>query len=126
MSVRTTIATPIPEGATRYLSFTVTDVDEVTPLANADSILLSLLVTVFNEPSRAVINSRTAQSILNTNGGTVSSAGVVTLRLDPADTAILGSKSEARVASLVWTWGSPLKTGRHEVAFTVADLALVP
>ena len=126
MPARTTIVEPIPEGATRYISFTVTDIDGVTPLANADSILLSLLVTVFNEPSRAVINSRTAQSILNTNGGTVSSAGVVTLRLDPADTAILGSKSEARVASFVWTWNNPPCTGRHEVAFTVADLALVP
>jgi len=126
MPARTTIVEPIPEGATRYISFTVTDIDGVTPLANADSILLSLLVTVFNEPSRAVINSRTAQSILNTNGGTVSSAGVVTLRLDPADTAILGSKSEARVASFAWTWNNPLCTGRHEIAFTVADLALVP
>lgn len=126
MSVRTIITTPIPEAATRYIGFTITDVDGVTPLANADSILLSLAVTLYNEPSRAVINSRTAQSVLNTNGGTVDAAGKVTLRLDPADTAILGSKSEARVASFVWTWGNPLKTGRHEVAFTVADLALVP
>ena len=124
--VRTTIPDPIPERATRYVSFTVTDIDGVTPLANADIILLSLVVTIFNERTLAVVNSRSAQSVLNLNGGSVTSAGVVTLRLDPADTAILGSTSEARVASFVWTWGSPLITGRHEVAFTVSDLALVP
>ena len=126
MSVRTTISDPIPERSTRYLSFTVTDVDGVTPLANADTLLITLILTLFNALSREVVNSRSAQSILNVNGGSVTSAGVVTLRFDPADTAILGSTSEARVASVAWTWNNPLVTGRHEIGFTVVDLALVP
>jgi hypothetical protein len=125
MSVRTTIAEPIPESSTAYISLTLTDIDGVTPLPNADAILTTLVVTLFNERTAAVVNSRTAQSVLGVNGGTVTSAGLVTLRLDPADTAIIGTKSEARVASFLWTWGSPVKTGRHEVAFTVANLALV-
>jgi hypothetical protein len=126
MPARTTVVDPIPEAATRYIEFTITDVDEITPLANADTLLISLLVTLFNETTKAVINLRSAQSVLNTNGGTVNAAGKVRLRLDPADTVILGSKSEARVASFAWTWNNPLCTGRHEIAFTVADLALVP
>jgi hypothetical protein len=127
MSVRTVIADPIPEAATRYIQFTITDIDGVTPLPNADSVLLTLTVTLFNKLSKVVINSRTVQSILAVNGGSVTSAGVVTLRLDPADTAILGgAASEDRIASFAWTWGSPLKTGRHEVLFTVTNLALVP
>ena len=53
-------------------------------------------------------------------------AGVVTLRLDPLDMIIVsGRKSETHVALFAWTWGSPLKTGRHEVAFTVSNLAKV-
>jgi uncharacterized protein (DUF697 family) len=127
MSVRTTIPDPVPESSTRYVSFTITDIDGVTPLPNADAILTTLIVTLFNKLSKVVINSRTAQSILGVNGGTVTSAGLVTLRLDPADTAILGSAaSESRIASFAWTWGSPLQTSRHEVLFTVTNMALVP
>ena len=48
MSVRTTIAEPIPESSTTYISLTLTDIDGVTPLANADSILISLTLTLYN------------------------------------------------------------------------------
>jgi hypothetical protein len=125
MSVRTTIAEPIPESSTAYLSLTLTDTDGVTPLANADSILISLTVTLFDEQMGTIVNSRTSQSIKNVNGGTVDSVGAVTLRLDPADTAQAGRHNAWRVASLVWTWGSPLKTGRHEVCFLVTNLTTV-
>ena len=125
MSVRTTIAEPIPESSTAYISLTLTDIDGVTPLANADAILISLTVTLYNERTGSVVNSRTAQSILGTNGGTVTAGGVVTLRLDPADTASVGTGTNQRVALVTWTWGAPLKTGRHEVAFTVTNLAQV-
>ena len=124
MPVRTTIAEPIPESSTAYISLTLTDTDGVTALANADSVLISLTVSLFDERSGAAL-TRTAQSILATNGGTVTSAGVVTLRLDPADTAVAGKSSAWRVALFTWTWGSPLKTGRHEVCFLVTNLATV-
>lgn len=126
MATRTTLTEPVPEKSTQYPSFTITDIDGTTPLANADTILTTLTVDLYEERSGTVINSRTAQSVLAVNGGSVTSGGVVTLRLDPLDMIIVsGRKSETHVALFSWTWGAPLKTGRHEIAFVVANLLKV-
>lgn len=126
MSTRTTIAEPMPEKATAYLVATITDTDGVTPLANADAILTTLTVTLYESRTGTAINSRTAQSILGVNGGSVSSAGVVTLRLDPLDMIIVSGRAlETHVALFEWTWGSPLKSGKHEVAFQIDNLLKV-
>jgi hypothetical protein len=126
MSVRTTLTDPVAEKATAFLSATITDTDGVTPLANADTVLISLTLTLYDERTGTVINSCTDRSIKNTGGGTVSAAGAVSVRLDPLDMAILGGRSsEQHVALFTWTWGSPLATGRYEIAFTVTNLEKV-
>jgi hypothetical protein len=126
MSARTTITDPKPEKATAVLSGMITDVDGVTPLANADTILISMTMALYDEHTKAIINSCTARDVKNANGGVVASTGAFSVRLDPADMAILGGRpSEDHVALYTWTWGSPLKTGRHEVAFTVTNLEKV-
>jgi len=122
---RTKLPDVYPEGATAYLSATITDTDGVTPLANADTVLTTLTLTLFEDVSCTVINSCTARNILNANGGSVSAAGALVVRLDPADMARSTGRSALHVALITWTWGTPLKTGRHEIAFVVADLALV-
>jgi len=131
----TTIADPKAEKATALLKITLTDADGVTPLLDLDSILVTTKVTLYEKKTGTIINSRTAQSILNTNGGTVyaalqtDAAGNtynLLLRLDPDDMIIiLGAKSEEHVALISWTWGSPLKTGHYEVVFTVNNLLKV-
>lgn len=121
---RTTITDPKPEKATAWLTATLTDGTKV--LLGADSVLETLTLTLSEERSGTTINGRARQSVLGTNGGEVSSLGVVTLRLDPLDMVMVSSrKSEVHVALLEWTWGDPLKSGKHEVAFTVEDLAKV-
>lgn len=126
MSTRTTLATTYAEKATLYLTATITDTDGVTALADADTILTTLTLTLYELRSGTVINSCTARNILNLNGGTVSSAGALEIRLDAADMACLGTaSSEVHVALLEWTWGSPVKAGKHEIAFTVTNLLKV-
>jgi hypothetical protein len=126
MSVRTTLTDPVAEKATAFLSATITDVDGVTPLASADSVLTTLTMTLYLGRVGIVINSRSAQSIRNENGGTVDSAGALTIRLDPLDMIIVsGKQSETHIALIEWTWGSPLKSGKHEIAFTVTNLLKV-
>jgi len=126
MPVRTTISETQPEKATRYLSCTITDIDGVTPLANADSILLTLTLTLYEARTGSIINTCAVRNILNANGGVVTSAGALTVRLDAADMACLTSgASETHIALLEWTWGSPVKAGKHEIAFTVANLLKV-
>lgn len=121
---RTTITDPKPEKSTAWLTATITD--GVAVLLGADSVLESLTLTLCEERSGTIINSRARQSVLGTNGGSVSSLGVVSLRLDPLDMVMVSDrKQEVHVALLEWTWGDPLKSGKHEVAFTVVDLAKV-
>lgn len=127
MTTRTTLSGAYAEKATLPLTATITDTDGVTPLASANSVLLTLTLTLYEARSGTVINSCTARDILNANGGTVSSAGALSIRLDAADMACLRTtESELHVALIEWTWGSPLKTGRHEIAFVVKNLAFVP
>jgi hypothetical protein len=126
MSTRTTIEEAMPEKATAYIGATITDIDGVTALASADTVLTTLTVTLCLDRFGTAINSRAAQSVLNVNGGTVSSAGVLSLRLDPLDMIIVSGRTEEKhLALFEWTWGSPLKGGKHEVAFTVTNLLKV-
>ena len=87
--------------------------------------LLSLTVTLFAEADETIINSRTNQSILGANGGTLE-ATLVRLRLQPADNIIVDADLERddveyHVARFVFTWsdGVLTRTGVEEVRFAV-------
>jgi hypothetical protein len=126
MSVRTTLPDHYAEKSTLTLTATITDADGVTPLASADSALITLTMTLYEARSQTVINTCTARNILNANGGVVTSAGALTIRLDSADMACLSAGfAETHIALIEWSWGTPLKTGKHEIVFTVANLAKV-
>lgn len=124
---RTTLAGTYAEKATAYLSATITDSDGVTPLANADATLATLTLTLYEAGTESVINSCTARSVLNTNGGAVTSAGGLSVRLDAADMACVTSgKYETHIALIEWSWGtSPVKHGKAEVAFVIENLSKV-
>lgn len=90
--------------------------------------LLTLTVTLFDRSTRAVINSRNAQNIIDANGGTVATDGAITFRLQPLDNVMVGSgDSEEHVTRFTWTWndGSATRTGIKEYAFRVNKLASV-
>ena len=87
--------------------------------------LLSLTVTLFNEADETIINSRTNQSILGANGGTLE-ATLVRLRLQPNDNIIVDTDLERNdveyhVARFVFSWsdGVLTRTGVEEVRFAV-------
>jgi len=81
-------------------------------------------LTLLDEASGAIVNSRKDQDVLNANGSTVSS-GVYTIELDTSDTAIIGDLTEGttqnRIARLKFTWddGDSTRTGREEFFFPV-------
>lgn len=57
------------------------------------------------------INSRSGTSIKNANGGVITSSGVLTLTLLPADNPIVGSEiSERHLLIIEWTWASTKKS----------------
>lgn len=115
---------PVLEKTTAYYSGTLTDESGAAlPAAS----LATLALSYYDVASGTTINSRNAQNALNTNGVTVDSSGLLTWRLDPADTAILGTgRVEVHEALFTWTWGTnPTKTGRHLVQIAVQNLGIV-
>jgi hypothetical protein len=122
--MRTEIADLIAEKTTQVLTCTIKDeTDTVIPVAQIGTLTL----TLYNQESRSIINTRDNQNVLNANNVTVhSTSGLLTWLLQPADTAIeTTSKSiEVRVALFQWTFGSS-KQGKHEIVFKIRNLEKV-
>lgn len=118
----------VNEGQSFDFTITPTDPDGNTIDANN---LASLTVTLYDDATNAVINSRNGQNILGANGGTIEVDNTVTMRLDPADNVIVGSASEDEtenhVARFEYTYndGQQVRTGSEERLFAVRKLAVV-
>ena len=117
MAVRTTITTEIAENADTILAATFVDEAGAT-LSSLDSLTL----TLWEESTEDIINSRDASDVSASLTG-----GVLSLALATADNAIVTSKlTERHVALFEWTYDSGTKLGKHEVVFTVTNLVKVP
>lgn len=87
----------------------------------ASASVSSLKATLKAADSGTVINSRNAQSVLNTNGGTLDSSGNFALVLGENDTALSGTnKLQERRLTLDVTYTSGRLT--HDVTFYVRAL----
>lgn len=94
--------------------------------------LLTITATLYDLESKTVINSREDQDVKDHNDATVSSEGVLTLRLSPADNVIVDAdllvgQNEVHVIRLTWTWndGVITRTGIEELRFNVMKTATV-
>lgn len=105
--------------STRH-TITLYDYDNDT-LAKAS--IQTLTLSLVNEADGAVINGRDAVDILDANGGTVSAAGVVTLKLQPTDNVMVSTDdNEAHIAIITWTWTDPQavsQTNSHNFKMTI-------
>ena len=116
----------VQQGESFNFEATFTDLAS-TPAALTSSDILTLTLTLF--AATTIINSRDAQSIKNANGGTLTAAGALTLKLDPADQTIVDGAlaaggTEQHVARIDWTWNDGAsRTGRAEYLFEVEKLA---
>ena len=88
--------------------------------ALAKASIATLTATLQDATTNAAINSRDGQDVLDANGGTVTTAGVLTLKLQPADNTNVGSSKgevESHYLLLQWTWvdgAAVTRTGRQE------------
>lgn len=93
--------------------------------------LASLTATLFDQASAAVINSRSAQNVLDANGGAVATDGTLTLRLGPLDNVIVGTVAvgaiQKHVLRVTWTWsdGVATRTGIEERIIRVEKIAAI-
>jgi hypothetical protein len=115
---------PIAEKTTAKITFTLKDeADTVIPLDQ----IATLTLTLYNEESRTIINTRDAQNVLNLNNVTVhATSGLVTWLLQSADTSIetATKRYEIRVALFAWTFATT-KSGKRQIRFKVQNLEKV-
>lgn len=126
MSAQTTQPFHARESSSAKLTATIQDEAEAAiPAASLSTLTLTLYdqTTELANPgtTTAIINSRYAQDILNANGCTVSTGGVMTMTFTPADNIIVntGKSSERHVALLEYTYAAGLKAGKQEVLIDV-------
>lgn len=116
-----TPTTPINEGSTARYACVLTTVAGVAIDSGAISAITATLRDVQTD---AIVNSRDAQSVLNANGGALSTGGAFALILTPADTIQATGNTrtlQARRLTLEVTYDSGVIT--HEVTFYVRALA---
>lgn len=130
MSAQTSQPFHARESSSAKLTATIQDESEaVIPAAS----LTTLTLTLYNQATEladpdstaAIINSRSRQDILNANGCTVSTGGVMTLTLTPADNVIVDDtkSSERHVALIEYSYAAGLKAGKEEVLIDVLNLS---
>lgn len=101
--------------------------DGTNPVAKADLGTVKLWLYVKQEapgaPS-AYLNSRNGVSIKDANGGTITTGGVLTLVLDPADNVISEANlvEEWHTAEIEYTYNGGAATGRVLWHFLVSNL----
>lgn len=100
-------------------------------LGSSPSSTARVKLTLYDQASGTILDDGYAQSILDANGGSVTAAGALTLKLTAADNALVGSPrvgdSEIHVARITWTWtdGGATQTGTQEIRFSVQRLQTV-
>lgn len=110
----------ICEKTTAQLTLQLTDHADV---ALAGASVSAVALTLYNRRDGAILNSRTAQSVLNANGGTLAAGGLLTMILSELDNVLTSQTpgTEEHVALFEWTWASGTRFGKKEVTFTVAN-----
>ena len=95
--------------------------------ALALSSLHAITLTLYDKESGTIINSRSDQDVKNTNNVTITSGGVLTWSVQPADNPIVGTNirvggHETHVALFEYTWASGAAAGKHELEIEVRQL----
>lgn len=119
MANRTDLNFKVDEGESFDLTVTLEDTAgaAVDPAA-----VTTFTLTLFDEVTGAVLNSRNAQDIQNTNGCTIS-ANVATVRLDALDNVLFGNEDENHVGRIAFSYndGTTVRTGKGEFLFRVVQ-----
>jgi hypothetical protein len=109
------------------LSYTL--VDE-TGAAVALASITAMLMTLYDEKTGAIINSRNAQDVLNTNQCTFhATTGAFAWAPLPADMAMSSGSTQAterHIAQIRTTWTSGTKAHTHLAYFTVGNIVKLP
>lgn len=122
-TTRTVLTEASFEKKTRQLTMTFVD------LAGSGFKPDVVTLTLYNAEDESIINGRSAQSIRDANGGTITTGGALTLVLSANDNIIVaprtGKTEEKHIALIEWSRTSDGLTGGHEIEFPIAEIAKV-
>lgn len=119
-----TLGTVNERSTARYTTDPLTDEDGAVV---AGSILSSATLTLYDQRTGAILNSRNQQNVNQANGVSISDAGVVSWLLVPADNAIVNTKlpQEVHVAVFDFRWDAGTSRAVHEVKILVNNIGKV-
>lgn len=117
----------VDQSESLLLRVTLTDYDGAALDA---SLTADIKLSLYDRDTKQIINSRNDVSVKNANNGTVTTGGLLDLRLGTADAAIVDTdlaenEVEQHVARVSFTWndGYGTQTGKGETQFGVRKLA---
>ena len=116
---------PINERTTaRYTSGPLRDEDGAVV---AGSTLSSATLTLYDEKTGAILNSRNQQNINNGNGVSIGDDGMISWLLVPADNAIVNQKLsvEMHIAVFDFRWDAGTSRAVHDVKILVNNIGKV-
>lgn len=97
------------------------DITDETATGIPGSALDALTLTLYEQTTGAIINSRDGANVLNANGGTVDEAGHFIMVFTPADNQHMGTDtSEVHIALFRWTYNT-VKQGSQRVILSVIN-----
>ncbi len=119
MGARTTLAGEYKERSTSKITATLEDSDGT---AIAQSSLTTLTLTLYDEFSGTIINSKDGANVLTS----LDESGNLSLTLVPADMQIINTTraDEMHIALMRWTYPSS-QGGNQEIAFKVKNMTKV-
>lgn len=103
------------------------------PLVDEDGVVIpgtlvtAATLTLYDQKTGAIINSRNQQNVNNANNVTIADTGILSWALQPADNAIVNSKlpQELHVAVFDLRWDAGSSRSLHEVKFLVNNVGKV-
>lgn len=120
MTTRTVLTDQIAEKSIGIITALVTDENGI---AISSANLTTLTLTLYEKATKAIVNTRSAQNVLNANNVTVDTSGNLTWNMQSADNAIIGAATiESHVALFEWTWSSGTKYGKYEIEYPIKNL----
>lgn len=123
LKFKTIIEDVIPENS--YASFTGQLVDE-KDVGLLLSNLTTFRLTLYDNSTEVIINSKSSFNILNVGGATVDANGNFVFGLNSLDNVILGlSNREVHVILLEWTYSAGTRANKHKVEFEVFNFIKV-
>jgi hypothetical protein len=105
--------------------YTATMYDETGATIDGTA-MTTLTLTLYDNRTGSIINSRSAQNVKNANGVTLAASGALTWTISTSDSVMVGRAGRERHTALfIGTWDTGSKKFTHPVEMDIINLTKV-